>query len=153
MDVPDVRKIMTIPCLLSTELPLMAIPIAQIVIGAMYLNECPKQHYIPVYLVVCGVFGIVISLLSCLSCQNVICTCINGLISTFTVCWFISGSVWIYSIYPPNYNSTLPGEPYCNKTLYQFAFWTTTVGYIVIAVSLVLGCCFLIGLCVHACRK
>ncbi|KAG9274309.1 calpain-5-like isoform X1 [Astyanax mexicanus] len=51
-----------------------------------------------------------------------------------------TGSMWIYSIYPPNYNSTLPGEPYCNKTLYQFAFWTTTVGYIVIAVLLVLGC-------------
>ncbi|KAG9328726.1 hypothetical protein JZ751_011329 [Albula glossodonta] len=37
-------------------------------------------------------------------------------------------NVWIYSIYPANYNETQTDIPYCNKTLYLFAFWITTLG-------------------------
>ncbi|XP_053351308.1 uncharacterized protein LOC128520894 [Clarias gariepinus] len=62
-----------------------------------------------------------------------------------------TGSVLIYSIYPPNYNSALVDVPYCNKTLYLFAFWTTTLMYILLAVVFMCGCCYLICLCV--CKK
>ncbi|KAK3568060.1 hypothetical protein QTP86_029255 [Hemibagrus guttatus] len=58
------------------------------------------------------------------------------------------GSVWIYSIYPPNYNSTVVGEPYCNKTLYLFAFWTTMLGYILLAIAFVGSCCVLLCFCI-----
>ncbi|XP_072544680.1 transmembrane protein 272-like [Salminus brasiliensis] len=155
----DAIQSMSLPCLLISKLLLVAIPIAQIAMGVVYLNECPKQHYIPLYLVVCGVFSTVRSLLSCLPCNkkeedgsssglNILCNVWNGLVFAFMFCWFISGSVWIYSIYPPNYNSTMPGEPYCNKTLYLFAFWTTTVTYIILAGLLVAVCCALICVCV-----
>ncbi|KAI4895742.1 hypothetical protein NFI96_024043 [Prochilodus magdalenae] len=159
----------SIPCLLLSKLIMVAIPITQIAIvppklflpGAVYLQDCPKQHYIPIYLVVCGVFSIVLALLSCLPCCRteegggnktliMLSYIWNGLVSLFMFCWFITGSVWIYSIYPPNYNSTLLTEPYCNKTLYLFAFWTTTVAYILIACLLVAACCALICMC--ACR-
>uniref|UniRef100_A0A8B9HGA5 Uncharacterized protein n=1 Tax=Astyanax mexicanus TaxID=7994 RepID=A0A8B9HGA5_ASTMX len=111
--------------------------------SAVYLNECPQQHYIPVYLVVCGVFCIGPALLCCLPCcpgLDVFCIIWNGLVAVFMFCWFITGSVWIYSIYPPNYNynSTEPVEPYCNKTLYLFAFWTTTLGFIPLAFSVLI---------------
>ncbi|XP_051576448.1 transmembrane protein 272-like isoform X2 [Myxocyprinus asiaticus] len=148
-----------IPCLVISKLLFMAIPIAQIAIGAVYLQECPQQHYIPIYVLVCGVFGVFLALLSCLPCAteteeggpnvlNLICTVWNALVSTFIFCWVISGSVWIYTIYPPNYNQTLAGVPYCNKTLYLFAFWTTTLGYILLALVLLIGCCFCICTCV-----
>lgn len=42
------------------------------------------------------------------------------------------GNVWIYSIYQPNYNKNTSVDPYCNKTLYLFAFWTTTLVYILL---------------------
>ncbi|KAL8597046.1 hypothetical protein ACOMHN_055639 [Nucella lapillus] len=38
---------------------LLAIPIAMIVIGAKYLDDCPAERYIPIYLVVAGSFGVV----------------------------------------------------------------------------------------------
>ncbi|XP_077083778.1 transmembrane protein 272-like isoform X2 [Siphateles boraxobius] len=154
----------SIACLVISKLLLLAIPIAQIAIGAVYLKDCPQQHYIPVYVLVCGVFSVFLALLSCLPCAREteegnhtslsrICTVWNALVSTFLFCWLISGSVWIYSIYPPNYNQTVAGDPYCNKTLYLFAFWTTTLGYILLGVGLLLGCCFHICTCIRAIAK
>uniref|UniRef100_A0AAZ3R996 Uncharacterized protein n=1 Tax=Oncorhynchus tshawytscha TaxID=74940 RepID=A0AAZ3R996_ONCTS len=131
------------------------IPIAQITIGAVYLYDCPRQHYIPIYLVVMGATGLALALLSCIPCAqdsddmapnllNHLCTTWSTLASLFLFCWFISGNVWIYSIYQPNFNQTLTEDPYCNKTLYLFAFWTTTLAYVELGLLLLGGCCMLV---------
>ncbi|XP_037402415.1 transmembrane protein 272-like [Pygocentrus nattereri] len=145
---------MNTSCFSFSKMIMMALSIAQIAMGAVYLQECPKQHYIPIYLLVCGVFSTILTLLSCLPCNkyqgmNLCCYVWNGLVSAFMFCWFISGSMWIYSIYPPNYNSTVLGEPYCNKSLYLFAFWTTTLTYIFLAGLLLAACCVLICTCLY----
>lgn len=65
---------------------------------------------------------------------------------------FLLGNVWIYSIYKPNYvKNTTSLESYCNKTLYLYAFWSTTLIYILVAVLLTGGCfvLFLMFLCGH----
>lgn len=63
-------------------------------------------------------------------------------------CVFSSGNVWIYSIYEPDYNkNTNSTDLYCDKTLYLFAFWTTTLVYIMVGVLMVIGCCFLLCFC------
>lgn len=62
------------------------------------------------------------------------------------------GNVWIYSIYEPNYNkNATSAEPYCDKTLYLFAFWTTTLVYILLGVFLVGSCCVLV--CFYLCGR
>ncbi|KAM4536289.1 transmembrane protein 272-like [Odontesthes bonariensis] len=125
--------------------------IANISIGAVYLNDCPQQPYIPIYLIVVGVFGLVLAVLSCLpfapnldgciACGA--CIVLNSLISSFLFCWFIAGNVWIYSIYEPNYNkNTTNVDPYCDKTVYLFAFWTTTLVYILSGFYMFIGCYF-----------
>ena len=53
-----------------------------------------------------------------------------------------AGNVWIYSIYQPNYNPS--AGPHCDKTLYLFAFWITSLVYILIGGFFVVGCCALI---------
>lgn len=142
----------SITCIVTAKLLPLALAIAHIAIGAMYLQDCPQQHYIPVYVLVCGVFGLFPCLLSCLpstkkteegnqTATNHTCNVLNFLVSAFLFCWMICGSVWIYSINPPNYNQTVAGEPYCNKTLYLFAYWTTTLEYILIGLVLLIGCC------------
>ncbi|XP_076017786.1 transmembrane protein 272 [Genypterus blacodes] len=143
------------PILACSKVFLCVMPIAQIAIGVKYLDECPRQHYIPIYLIVVGVFGLLLAVLSCLPCAkesidgarnplSQFCTVWNSLSSTFLFCWFITGNVWIYSIYEPNYNKTTTAvDPYCNKTLYLFAFWTTTLVYILLCVFLFTGCCVL----------
>ncbi|KAM4714283.1 transmembrane protein 272 isoform 1-T2 [Anableps anableps] len=145
----------TPPVLGGSKVFLCIIPIAQIAIGAVYLHECPVQENIPIYLIVSGVFSLILDLLSCLPCtrgpkdgsQSVLSqsfTVWNSLVSLFLFCWFITGNVWIYSVYEPNYikNST-DVSLYCNKTLYLFAFWTTTLVYILVILFLVVGCCVL----------
>ncbi|XP_040925706.1 transmembrane protein 272-like [Betta splendens] len=152
----------SLPVLVCSKLGGCALPIAQIVIGSVYLNECPRQHYIPIYLIVGGVFGLFIALLSCLPCTqrdegdtsaadtplSRLCTTWNSLTSLFLFCWFITGNVWIYSIYQPDYhkNATHP-DLYCNKTLYLFAFWTTTLVYILLGLFFVIGFCVLFCFC------
>ncbi|XP_066578735.1 transmembrane protein 272 [Amia ocellicauda] len=146
------------PSLVISKIITSAIPVAQIVIGVLYLHDCPRQRYIPIYLVVSGVFTVALSLLACLPCTKNeeeggtggllgnVCTTWTSLASLFLFCWFITGNVWIYSIYQPNYT---PGAAdFCNKTLYLFAFWTTTLVYILLGVLLVGGCCALLCVCI-----
>ncbi|KAK1889743.1 Transmembrane protein 272 [Dissostichus eleginoides] len=152
------------PVLAVSKLLFCIIPIAQIAIGAVHLHDCPRKHYIPIYLIVVGVFGLVLSLLSCLPCAktpedgdtsplNRICATWNSLTSLFLFCWFIAGNVWIYSIYQPNYNkNSTDVDPYCDRTLYLFAFWTTTLVYILLGVFMLGGCfvCICLFLFGHA---
>ncbi|XP_062597316.1 transmembrane protein 272-like isoform X1 [Saccostrea cucullata] len=141
---------------------ILAIPVASIVIGALYLNKCPIQRYIPIYLIVSGAVGIVYNVFGILrklaSKRNEegeteerpgvftsICNCVFG---CFLLAWFIAGNVWIYNIY--NDWSSDPANPdkYCHPTCYLFAFWTTTLVYIFIGATIVLGCC---TACIAAC--
>uniref|UniRef100_A0A3Q3ISB3 Uncharacterized protein n=1 Tax=Monopterus albus TaxID=43700 RepID=A0A3Q3ISB3_MONAL len=122
--------------------------IAYIVVGAVYLYDCPIQPYIPIYLIVMGVISMVLrmfSLLPCTADSSVLYRICSHVIHLFRFCWFITGNVWIYSIYEPNYiqavNST---GTYCNKTLYLFAFWTTILEYISLGVCIYCWCCLCI---------
>ncbi|RVE60510.1 hypothetical protein OJAV_G00181540 [Oryzias javanicus] len=150
----------SIPVLICSKMIFCALPITQIALGAVHLDDCPRQHYIPIYLIVSGVFALVLGAVSCLPCTqkseegraspplSCFCTVWNSLTSFFLFCWFIAGNVWIYSIYEPNYNkNTTSTDLYCDKTVYLFAFWTTTLVYIIAGLLMVAGCCFLLCFC------
>ncbi|XP_071316101.1 transmembrane protein 272 [Trachinotus anak] len=151
------------PILGCSKLVMCILPTAQIAIGSVYLHDCPRQHYIPIYLIVVGVFGLLLAVLSCLPCAqepkddnsnplSQVCMTWNSLTTFFLFCWFIAGNVWIYSIYKPNYNkNTTNVDPYCNKTVYLFAFWTTTLVYILLGAFLFIGCCVLV--CFFLCGR
>ncbi|XP_065668621.1 transmembrane protein 272 isoform X2 [Hydra vulgaris] len=135
---------------------LLAIPIACIVIGAKYKDDCRVQPKIPLYLIVLGSFGIL---------RNIVGLCnqikrrnssgnnddedkkksaFEGIIDCFMIGWFIAGNVWIYSNYPPDYDNT-DSIDYCNKTLYLFAFGLTTASYAFVGFVCFCMCC--IGCC------
>ncbi|XP_062393527.1 transmembrane protein 272-like [Sardina pilchardus] len=163
------------PVLVTLKVLLFPISIAEIVIGALYLDSCPVQRYIPVYLVVAGVFTLSLVLLACLPGSHDpdvlpnqdaidkvrfcgICNVWNFIVSFILLCWVIAGSVWIYSIHQPNYDPA--AGDYCDKTVYLFAFWINLVNFIVAGVCIVvcfayiayncaqLFCCCLCALCV-----
>nr|XP_006820157.1 PREDICTED: uncharacterized protein LOC102802396 [Saccoglossus kowalevskii] len=130
-----------------------------IVIGSMYKDDCNAQPYIPIYLIVagsCSLFSLATSVGGCRSKYREndeekqkkgtvgnCCGCISGLVSLFMMCWFITGSVWIYKAYEPSYEDPTASD-YCDKTLYLFSFWMLNVGYMVVG----LCCCAgLLGLC------
>lgn len=119
--------------------------IAAIGLGAMNMNHCPVQPYIPIYLIVLGAASIIsFSLTYTKNTWSegvvfILCSSWVALLHLFNFCWFIAGSVWVYSVYPPRYT---PGNrPYCDKTSFQFAFVTTTVVWVLLAFVFTCGCC------------
>lgn len=145
---------------------MLALPIAQIVMGALYLDQCDREPYIPIYLVVAGAFGLVKALLQmaqqiCKKCcgddddednQSTGVKCLriaDGPLSCFLVCWFIAGAVWTYRMHN-DYQSHTPGvSDYCQETLYLFSFWSITVTFIMMALAIL--CCCVGGLIACCC--
>ncbi|XP_045480164.1 transmembrane protein 272-like [Harmonia axyridis] len=126
----------------------IVVPICMITIGVIYMHDCPQGEYIPVYLVVGGLFGILKQLLH-LSArvrqteeerreENLRQSPTQTLLNCFMLGWFIIGSVWVYKEYEPNYDQRL--GLYCNKTLYLFAFWLITAVYIILGIITVCLC-------------
>ncbi|KAM9426726.1 transmembrane protein 272-like [Pholidichthys leucotaenia] len=110
---------------------------AEVAVGGIYGNDCPRQPFIPIYLYAVAPILMVLSMFK--RWWNLTCCAIT---TAFFFCWFLAGNVVIYSIYPPNYNkNTTDTNPYCNKTLYLFAFWCTNLTYILLAVLLPTLCC------------
>lgn len=51
-----------------------------------------------------------------------------------------TGSVWVFSVYQPNYDPAAADGLYCNKTLYTFAFWNVVWEIFVIGCQLAKFC-------------
>lgn len=128
----------------------IVIPICMIVIGSIYLHECPQGEYIPVYLLVGGIFGILKQLLH-LSArvrqtevereeEHLRQSPTQTLLNCFMLGWFIIGSVWVYKEFEPNYDPNAANGKYCNKNLYLFAFWLITSVYILLGIISVCLC-------------
>ncbi|XP_064489763.1 transmembrane protein 272-like isoform X2 [Ornithodoros turicata] len=145
---------------LILTLVLGVLQIAGIVIGALHLNDCPVQRFIPIFLVTGGSIGIVNAILS--GCKrrrssgdddesgtSLGLTCCTSIIQCFLVGWFIAGCVWVYGNYLPNFDD--PSNPkYCDKTLYYFAFSTLTASFAVGGFSIICCCCMIIcALCME----
>lgn len=123
----------------------VVIPFIMIVIGTSYLKECPVEEFIPIYLIVGGVFGVMKNLLNFWSrCRKNEDTeerlrqkPYDTILNCFLFAWFIAGCVWIYRVYEPDYIDS-SSQIYCNKTLYLFAFWLVTSIFIIL--GLIIGC-------------
>ncbi|KAK7469494.1 hypothetical protein BaRGS_00036515 [Batillaria attramentaria] len=116
-----------------------------IFLGAKYLDDCPAERYIPIYLVVAGCFGVVRNLFTigrrcCQKKENeeeeqkAKVNPIESVIDCFMFAWFIAGNVWIYRT-KGDFSTDPTAENFCDPTLYWFAFWITTAVYII------MGCC------------
>ncbi len=94
--------------------------------GAVYLNDCPRQHYIPIYLIVTGVFAFMLAVLSCLPFTHEptegspnpfsrVCRVWNTLTSIFLLSWFIAGEFKQWKaeksdIWPVRHHTTAKGS-------------------------------------------
>ncbi|XP_029183011.1 transmembrane protein 272-like isoform X3 [Acropora muricata] len=148
----------TIGCTIALSL-LMALPIAMVIMGAKYKDDCPVEPFIPIYLIVGGSFGMLKTII--VLCQrartheddadidedqSMSTKFIDGVLNLFLFTWFIAGNIWVYSKYKPN-PIPLPSDPlnYCNPTLYMFAFWVITASYILMGSICFCICC--LGVC------
>jgi len=130
---------------------ILIIPISMFIIGLIYLQECPVDNHIPLYLFVGGIFGIFKQYLDLsrrlknrrrvlMGEEIVEKSNLQSFIGCFMMFWFIMGSYWVYKEYEPSYDP-MSGVLYCNKTVYLFAFWQITSVYLVFALLTVCLCC------------
>ncbi|CAF0897145.1 unnamed protein product [Brachionus calyciflorus] len=145
----------TIICFIILIIFMTAYPIAMIAVGATNLNKCTIEPKIPVWLIVSGSVSIFMAFLMAISLisQAVlkraaivgIFSCITCVVSLFQLAWFITGNVWVYSKNGSVIYDIETSPNYCDKTLYLFSFWTITVAYIMMGLSIIISifmvCC------------
>ncbi|XP_076057398.1 transmembrane protein 272-like [Oratosquilla oratoria] len=146
----------------------MVLPVLMLIMGVQYLDDCPLEPHIPIYLLVGGCFGTLKLLM--LTCQQVRSRryeriddafAEDGLeeifsstsyratdvaLTIFLFLWFGMGNYWVYSIYLPNFESTLYNpDDWCSKPLYLFAlaqiFFVYALGSLTFLLVFCLACC------------
>lgn len=140
---------------------LAALPLAMIIIGAIYLNDCPGRRLIPIWLIVFGCFSLASTLINVLKrlckcirkkagsdegddddqdCGRKGGSCLESLISLFLFVWILIGSAWVFGYYSTYANC--PGvDLCCHAVPFLFSFVTLIVIYAVSFLSLCC-CCF-----------
>lgn len=125
--------------LIAVSAFLAVLPMLMVIIGSIYLHDCPANKLIPIYLIVGGCAGVVSSCCRDKE-QKERKNALGYLLDTFFFVWFIVGCVAIYQVYPPDYVN-LGAPNYCNKTVYLFSFWLVNICLAAIGLVIVFGLC------------
>ncbi|MFH4975037.1 hypothetical protein AB6A40_001746 [Gnathostoma spinigerum] len=129
------------------------IPLGMIILGALNINNCIAEPYIPIWLIVVGAFSLLKSATNLYyrsrrqrsgqppSPSDINPNPFDGLLSCFLLIWFIIGSVWIYSINDAVQHTNPHAPFYCDQFTFVFSFVFVTIGYILFAVFVFCCCC------------
>ncbi|KAI3386520.1 hypothetical protein SNEBB_006054 [Seison nebaliae] len=137
---------------------MLCVPLIMIMVGMQWLNECPRETKIPIYLLVGG-------FVACLRFLHILWKTYQArrheknelleiddqplpttgscftymLLDAFIAIWFVCGNYWILKIWWPNFHAPLK-EPsnYCSRTLYLFALAQLALGHTLLLSLLVL---------------
>merc|ERR1712002_1161541 len=132
---------------------LLVVPILFIVYGSINLGNCTIQRFIPIWLIVAGVFSIIQQLLQLLNYWNKRNTpeeeqeankpsqAGSTLLGCFNIAWFIAGNVWVFGAYSDVVTDDPSSVNYCHQTTYYLACWSIIVAYIIIGLFCFCGCC------------
>lgn len=126
--------------------------------GIQFLNDCPRESNIPVYMIVGGALGGI--KLGCLlwgqlagvprSPKSIGPRLASLALTILLLAWFAVGNYWILRIKWPDFHQQLfDPNRWCHKTLYTFAIVHLVIVYsvfaIMILVILILATCQLFG--------
>ena len=141
-------------------LVIIVIPLSMIAIGFVYINECPAEPCIPIFLIIGGLFSFVKYIIGIVRIvekndrdenenapkPHQVQYIINGFLSA----WCIAGTLWVNMIYQPifdSYEDTFDSEHktselHCSKVVYTFAFCIIAANYIFLFFVMPCSCCF-----------
>ncbi|CAF0925537.1 unnamed protein product [Brachionus calyciflorus] len=112
------------------------VPILKIIVGITYRDECPINLSIPLWLIIDGIFFILL-VISIIFFKYFDCSLLTSVLVVFLVSWLVRGSVWVYGSRKNVKFNPLMTEYYCNPILYDLAFWTITVTWSLVASMIV----------------
>ena len=130
------------------------------ILGAVYLKDCKIQRKIPVYLIVYGACMLfryfwsvcILGYFSKNKSDDInendkntkpCCSVLTWLLDLFLIVWFIIGNVWIYGSFSDVQHYDKASSNYCHGVLYWFAFWHTTLHYIILGMAMFCGPCII----------
>ncbi|UJR07098.1 hypothetical protein I4U23_011386 [Adineta vaga] len=144
----------------------VVLPICQLVIGIIFVHQCPIQRFIPIYLLVSGSASSIFLLVALLqklvsyiaikrnTVRSIVCcistycasTCCLTLIIIpylqFSFIWFLAGNVWVYQVQSRvQYNHPNMTETYCQQNLYQFSYLSIILSWIFYFIWITIECC------------
>lgn len=120
--------------------------------GVQFLRDCPREPYIPVYMVVGGTLGCVKMAwllwnqlytrrieVGSMNASSIGSKVASFALTTFLIVWFAMGNYWILRIKWPEYSATL-FEPnrWCHRTLYVFSLVHLVIIYSTFAAVILL---------------
>jgi len=153
-------------------------PVAQLIIGRLYVNDCPINTNIPHYLVVAGsitltdiILGILLGVLTVAIVKPAmkaadhdavgtgltasICCLMCGIttvlfaLAVFVMGWTIAGLIWVFGAWNKVQYVQPNQSNYCHPTLYRFTYWLFILPFIL---GFVFCCCPLFIGCCAACK-
>lgn len=144
-----------------------------VIIGSMYINDCPAQKLIPIWLIVFGSVWILSALISIFTSMYERIRKIKNeeykpsviknfkyILDLFLVAFFITGNVWVYQIHRKvNIDILIRGQEklYCDRVVYLFSFWIIIALWCIIFIAFSLLCiclpCILCCLCMKRNNK
>ncbi|XP_027784542.1 transmembrane protein 272 [Marmota marmota marmota] len=167
-----ISKIASNACFILALMALLVLPLSMAFTGMKFLEDCPIQPLIPLYLLVGGIIGALkVSLLLYDSTrmrrllskalviddddddeypwrQNAHKYYVHLILSLFLFLWFILGNYWVFSVYLPDFIPPFQQpQAYCDKTLYLFA-----VGVLVLSHTVLILLVLCSG-CVYVCSR
>ncbi|XP_074645183.1 transmembrane protein 272-like [Tubulanus polymorphus] len=132
-----------------------SLPISMLVIGAQYIDQCPGERMIPIYLLVRGSLEIILLVYVCIN--LIICKMEKLHVGTLSRCcvftfatliillliiWLFTGIYWINRSTINHDDQT--SYTYCHATVYRFASWITYGSLIFVSLLIIIACvgCF-----------
>jgi hypothetical protein len=129
----------------------LALPTTKLVLGILYINECPVNKNIPLYMIVSGACGLAIILFLLLSSTCTFCRSstiarkpthqcmigttafargMQGVLAIFLFIWFFIGNYWVFGARYLVRTDNSSDANYCKPALYWFAFYVLIFTYV-----------------------
>ncbi|CAH1244716.1 Hypp7363 [Branchiostoma lanceolatum] len=115
------------------------VELAAIGVGAAHVHQCAVEEKIPVFLVVSGALCLLGAVTGVrrprgdhvdTCCCSYTCDRYNIPVVLLIAGWFITGNVWVYSVYRSVDTVDQESLSYCQGTLFYFAFCYVTIKWI-----------------------
>ncbi|CAF0777385.1 unnamed protein product [Didymodactylos carnosus] len=151
----------------------LVVPVAKLTLGIIFIDQCPIEPNIPLYLIIAGSCGITVVLLLIISSGCALlrsfnnkektghflvmfiisaATGIRRAVAVFLFVWFFVGNIWIFGVRSRGVQTERADSTptYCHPVLYTFSFWLLIATYISAILTCCIKCCtnfFCCGVC------